>query len=385
MKAVLFGAGSIGRGFIAELLTEAGIEVVFVDINKPLVDAINKHGCYRQVIVGSDVKEKIICNVRAIEGSDTQQVINEICDCNIISTSVGAGVLSTIAPIIAQGLSKRWESGNYTPINVLICENLHNAGKYLEKEILQHLPEKYRNKLDELVGLPETSIGRMIPVVPEEIAKNDPTTVYVEPYRYLPYDSAPVKGKMPDIPAAVPYSPFEYYSERKLFVHNTGHFLCALYGRLLGYTNIWEAIANPVIAYYVRAAMSCSALALSKKHNVDYAVLLEHVEDLLYRFSNKNLGDTIERVLRDILRKISPDDRLFGAASLCEEQNVSTRYIILGIAAAYHLFPEIITENKFASIPLVLMLLDVLRNGFDFIKIQDAMQKDRSLNTEMVV
>ena len=40
MKAVIFGAGNIGRGFIAELITEADIEVVFVDINKALIDAI---------------------------------------------------------------------------------------------------------------------------------------------------------------------------------------------------------------------------------------------------------------------------------------------------------------------------------------------------------
>jgi mannitol-1-phosphate 5-dehydrogenase len=380
MKAVLFGAGSIGRGFIAELLTESGIEVVFVDINKPLVDAINKQGCYKQVIVGNKTKEKIISNVRAIESIDTQHVINEICDCDLISTSVGANVLCTIAPVIAQGLAKRWERKKYTPVNILICENLHKADDFLKSELLRHLPENYHTKLDELVGLPVTSIGRMIPAVPEEIAKNNPSTVYVEPYRYLPYDSASVKGIMPDIPAAIPYSPFEYYTERKLFVHNMGHFICALYGHLFGYSYVWESITNPVIAYFVRTAMSYSALALSKKHNADYIELMEHVEDLLYRFSNKELGDTIERVLRDLPRKLSPDERLHGAVSLCEKQNVSARYIKLGMAAAKHLFPDMKTEDE-----LVSTLFDILKDGFDFAEIQNAIQQYQHRNMEAVI
>ena len=33
MKAVMYGAGSIGRGFIGALFSEIGYEVVFIDVN----------------------------------------------------------------------------------------------------------------------------------------------------------------------------------------------------------------------------------------------------------------------------------------------------------------------------------------------------------------
>jgi hypothetical protein len=65
---------------------------------------------------------------------------------------------------------------------------------------------------------------------------------------------------------------------------------------------------------------------------------------------------------------------------LCEEQNVSARYIQLGVAAANHLFPDIETEGE-----LVSLLVDILKNGFDFAGIQSAIQQYQYKNTEMVI
>ena len=51
-KAIHFGAGNIGRGFIGELLVRSGYEVTFVDVNKELVDLINARRAYDIKIVG---------------------------------------------------------------------------------------------------------------------------------------------------------------------------------------------------------------------------------------------------------------------------------------------------------------------------------------------
>ena len=39
-KAVMYGAGNIGRGFIGQLFSLSGYEVVFLDINAKVIDKI---------------------------------------------------------------------------------------------------------------------------------------------------------------------------------------------------------------------------------------------------------------------------------------------------------------------------------------------------------
>jgi len=80
--------------------------------------------------------------------------------------------------------------------------------------------------------------------------------------------------------------------------------------------------------------MNQAARALAAEHGVELAVLQDHVRDLLRRFANKGLGDTIERVCKDPLRKLAPQDRLVGALNLCRKHNLSSAWIAVGTAAA---------------------------------------------------
>ena len=58
-KAVHFGAGNIGRGFIGLLLSQAGYHVSFVDVAAPLVDDINNLGKYNVQIFGEAEKTRL--------------------------------------------------------------------------------------------------------------------------------------------------------------------------------------------------------------------------------------------------------------------------------------------------------------------------------------
>ena len=50
-SGVIFGAGSIGRGFIGQLFSQAGLEVVFVEVDPNLVRELNARGSYPVRIV----------------------------------------------------------------------------------------------------------------------------------------------------------------------------------------------------------------------------------------------------------------------------------------------------------------------------------------------
>lgn len=334
-KAVMYGAGNIGRGFIGQLFSESGYEVAFIDVNKELIDRLNRDGKYPVGILSeAGCRETVVNNVRGVNGLDILKVAETIAEADIMATAVGVNVLPKIVKPIAEGLKKRWQSGRLEPLNIIICENLLNADRYLAELIKQELDDNQRSCFEKLVGLVEASIGRMVPVMTPELQEGNILRICVEEYSELPVDRDAFKGGIPHIRNMQPASPFAFYIQRKLFIHNMGHALTAYLGKLKGYSYIWEAIQDPAIGLAVLKAMQDSARALSMEHGVKLETILDHVDDLIYRFGNKLLGDTVNRVGNDVKRKLSPNDRLVGAADLCSSHGINPANICLGIAAA---------------------------------------------------
>lgn len=334
-KALMYGAGNIGRGFIGQLFSQSGYEVVFVDVNTEILSRLNSDRQYPvRILTGSEVKEIIVKNVRGVSGLDAVNVAEEIADADIMATAVGVNILPRIAKPVAEGLKKRWSIANMNPLNIIICENLIDANHILAGLIKQELDDRGKELFDRLVGLVEASIGRMVPVMTPQMQEGNILRVCVEEYGELPVDKDGFKGEIPAVKNMYPFSPFGFYIQRKLFIHNMGHALTAYLGKLKGYEYIWQAMEDPYIKPAVRKAMQDSAAALSREHSVALDLILDHVDDLLNRFGNRQLGDTVNRVGNDTRRKLSPNDRLIGAANLCISHGVNPVNISLGIAAA---------------------------------------------------
>ncbi len=360
MRAVMYGAGNIGRGFIGLLLSQSGYTVSFVDVNDTVINAMNEAHRYPvDILVEGGVREEWAENISCVDGKDAEAVAEAIAEADVMATAVGVNILKFIAAPVAGGLKKRWASGNETPFNIIICENLIGADKVLRDLIAQNLEDSEIEKLDALVGFVEASIGRMVPVQTPEMQKGNPLRVCVEEYDRLPLDKAAVKGEFPPIKNVIWYTPFSFYIERKLYIHNMGHAMTAYLGDLLGCEYIWQAIENEVVELMVIRAMTASAIALAKRHGGDAAELYAHVQDLIRRFANRGLGDTVKRVGGDIRRKLSPGDRLVGAYKMCKEQGVDTIYIEAAIAAALcFTHDEVLREKSAEEILSEISLLD---------------------------
>lgn len=343
MKAVMYGGGNIGRGFIGALLSQSGYQVTFIDVAEPVVKSLQENNTYPVRYVSTEGYEDVwIQNVTAVNGNDTDTASDVIANCDIMATAVGARILKFIVPNIVAGLRKRWEMKK-GPLNIIICENLMDANKVLEGMLKDQLTNEEKALFDETVGLVEASIGRMVPVQTEEMKAGEPMRVCVEKYGFLPVDKAAFIGEIPQIQNMVPFEPFDFYIKRKLYVHNMGHATCAYLGDLLGLEYIYQAIAVPEIRVIVQNAMLESALALHKKYGASMVDLQLHITDLLGRFTNAALGDTCQRVGGDPARKLGADDRLIGSSRLALEVGVAPAYIAVGAAAALWRF---LRENE---------------------------------------
>lgn len=357
MKAIMYGAGNIGRGFIGAAFSQSGYEVTFIDVAESVVETLKRDHHYPVRYVSSEGHEDvIISNVTAVNGNDSDAAAEAIASCDVMATAVGARILKFIVPNIVAGLRRRWARCD-TPLNIIICENLMDANVILAQMLKEQLTESERRIFDERVGLVEASIGRMVPVQTDAMKDGDPMRVCVERYGYLPVDKDAFKGEIPAIENLVPFSPFDFYIKRKLYLHNMGHAACAYFGGYIGRKYIYQSIDDPEILVLVQNAMLESAQALSGKYGVALTELLLHMNDLLGRFRNAALQDTCKRVGGDPARKLGAADRLIGASLLALDQGVTPAYIAAGAAAAiYRYLNEAGTEQSMRA------AADVLKN-----------------------
>ena len=385
MKAVMYGAGNIGRGFIGQLLSQSGYHVDFIDVAPAVIEQLNTQNQYPVRILYKDTyEETMVTNVACIDGKDPEAIATAIAEADVMATAIGVNVLKFIIGNIAAGLKKRWENPDKAPLNIIICENLIGADSYLKGEIAKLMNDEEKKLLDEKVGFVEASIGRMVPVQTDEMKGDNPLRVCVESFGILPVDKAAFKGEIPAIKNMVPFTPFEFYIERKLFIHNMGHAFTAYLGAIMGVDYIWQAIENPYVELLVQRAMQQSGMALATKHNVPYIEINDHVLDLLNRFGNRQLGDTVKRVGNDLNRKLNPNDRIVGALNMCVEQGVTPNYICLAAAAAMNFSHDEVSNKPATEILAEICKIDADSEAGKTILAYDALIKKGATVEELL-
>lgn len=320
-KLVLFGAGKIGRSFIGQLFSRGGYEVVFIDVNQQLVEELNHRGEYPVIIKGTEDQNILVKQVRGVCAADAEAVIREVASADLAATAVGQAGLHGIFPLLASGLMQRHSDDPSRVLDIIIAENLRNAAVFFREELGKRLPADY--PMDALVGLVETSIGKMVPIMTHKDLQEDPLQVFAEAYNTLILDGKAFKGEIPALEGLAPKENMKAWVDRKLFIHNLGHAAAAY----LGFVHfpqaqyLYEVLDNPEVQREVRAVMQQSAGCLLKKYPGEFTSesLEEHIDDLLERFANRALGDTLFRVGCDLPRKLGPDDRVVGAVRLAVE------------------------------------------------------------------
>jgi len=325
MIAVHFGAGNIGRGFIGLLLHEAGYEVVFADVNASLIGELQATPSYRVIEAGAGGAEKTVTGYRAIDSNaDAAGLIAAIAAADVVTTAVGPNILRFVAPAIAAGILARPISAG--PLAVMACENALGATDLLKAEVLTHAPA---DEVGVRAVFANTAVDR---IVPEQSTAG--LDVLVEPYCEWAVESSAFGSAPPPIPGAHFVPDLAPYIERKLFTVNTGHATTAYYGRLAGHATIAAALGDAAVRSAVEAVLGETAEFLVAKHGFAAPEQQAYLEKTLERFSNPAIDDSVERVGRQPIRKLSRHERFVGPASEIAEAGGSATALLGAMAAA---------------------------------------------------
>jgi len=328
VKAVHFGAGNIGRGFVGLLLHEAGYEVVFADVADALISQLAAADSYRVHEVGETPAVRTVDNFRALNsGSQEDAVVAEIATADVVTTAVGPHILKFVAPVIAKGIAAR--AAGLAPLQVMACENAINATDILKSEITAQW-DPAAGDLAAAAVFANTAVDRIVPN--QEAGQG--LDVTVETFYEWVIDRTPFGDRQPVIPGATFVDDLGPYIERKLFTVNTGHASAAYFGFDAGLEKISDAMADQDVAANVRAVLDETKELLVAKHGFNRDEQEAYVQKILGRFTNPYLPDTVNRVGRAPLRKLSRHERFIGPAAELAERGIVPEALLGAMAAA---------------------------------------------------
>jgi mannitol-1-phosphate 5-dehydrogenase len=97
---------------------------------------------------------------------------------------------------------------------------------------------------------------------------------------------------------------------------------------------IAQTLADPAIAGQVIAALEETSALLTAKHELPLDELADYRATILRRFQNPALPDTVGRVGRQPLRKLSRHERFIGPAAEAAERGMSVSGLLAAVGAA---------------------------------------------------
>ncbi|WP_152657233.1 mannitol dehydrogenase [Oceanobacillus sp. CFH 90083] len=332
MKAVHFGAGSIGRGFIGDLLFESGYETTFVDVDEQIIKQINETNSYDLYVIEENYRKKTISNVQALSSvNNREEVIMEISQADILTTSVWANNLEKIAPLILEGLKARQQAGK-PKLNILACENAMFNSDMLKGFILEsdlHISEEIINQI---ACFPNTTVDRMV----IEDTRNDLNVINIgKDFELIVEKEKLAEPSNPPLENVYYTANFQKYIEKKLYIINGGHAWAGYIGYVHGYRIIQDVFQNETIVNEIRETMVECAKLLEQKYDFQLDELLTYIDFAIHRFQTPGVQDTINRVCRSPIRKLHVDDRLVAPAIQCESYQLKNENLLLGIASAF--------------------------------------------------
>jgi len=329
-KAIHFGGGNIGRGFVAEFLHNSGYEVVFIDVMDSIIEALQKTKSYTVTEIGAEGESSFtIDNYRAINSKhDEAKVVEEIATADTLTCAVGPNILKFIAPVIAKGIEARKKSA---PLAVIACENAIGATDTLRGFIEEKLSEETKKNIKSKARFANSAIDRIVPIQPDGAGLD----VQIEKFYEWCVEERPFQPEGPPSIKGVHFvDDLEPFIERKLFTVNTGHATAAYYGHNRGMKYVHDVLENKELHDIVQETLKETAHLIVNKHGITQQDQDDYVQKIITRISNPMLKDGVDRVGRAPIRKLSRKERFIGPAAQLAENGEKVDSLLGGIEMA---------------------------------------------------
>lgn len=314
-NVVIMGAGKTGRGLIARLASKSGYSITFIDNDIGLVNTLNRVGSFTVSFFGGRRPDEVISEYDAFS-LDSAQAKVSIVNAEYIFTSVSQQNLSDVLWTIKDAIN------NYGimkhSIRLILAEN----GICLTQQFREQFTKNELTVCQAIILCTTTE---------EDYTIN----LYSEDLDTVPYDADSL-GVLCDCYGFFKPTNFENLLKRKLYTYNCINACISYLGEKKGYILLSDAAKDACILKIAKSLSEKLDYVLAQEYNV----LLEEQQAFSQRafakFLNPDILDSIARNVRDVQRKLSPDERLIAPLNLCIKHHILSEPLILTIAAAIH-------------------------------------------------
>ena len=264
--ALHFGAGNIGRGFIAPVLQQNDLEVVFVDVNTELVSSINENREYKVSTIGNENSIVHIKDVSAVDIADKTNLQKLVEQSSLISTSVGPKFVPEIAAAIN-------EYSLSDSVIFMAFENQYRASTSAFKDL--------KNKVIPI----DAVVDKIIPPQSTDsldVLVEDFGSIFIEENEYRPLTESEV----------VSYGDYENEFIKKLWLLNGLHLKLSYFGLSKELKYIHELFESDEYSIFATKAVNSlkEAFTIHTGYQLD---LDEYCKNILTRFSMPEVKDCL--------------------------------------------------------------------------------------------
>lgn len=317
---IIWGAGRIGRGFLAEVFSQNGYSLTFVDMMRPLIEQLRAADGYTiWKATNEGVSSVRIESYDALHIDDGGAIMKKMLEPNpIVSAAVQASMLGSLADMLSPYIRARAAQKPDEPMDIVLSVNsmMPDQAFFQALERAFEGEDQVLNYVHSKVGLSVTVVMRIVPQTPKEYLEADPLAVFTNGFPELVADRKGFKGPLPILPMLRLTDRIEAEEVRKIYTLNMVHATSAYLGLPKKYTYIKEAAADPALRPLLRAALEESAVGLSGEYGFSGEDMARWTDRMMGLIENPHMWDDLLRLGADSLRKLGPDDRLVGAARL---------------------------------------------------------------------